>query len=40
MLGEDNMLPGNEELRKNFMSDVWAYANEHNVHPIYIGMAG
>ncbi|MGN0739628.1 MAG: hypothetical protein ACI4LX_05595 [Treponema sp.] len=34
------MLPGNENLRKEFMDDVWLYAKEHSVHPIYIGMDG
>lgn len=34
------MLPGNEDLRNEFMKDVFTYAKEHNVHPIYIGMAG
>ena len=34
------MLPGDEELKKDFMADVFAYANERGVVPLYIGMAG
>ena len=34
------MLPGSEELRNEFMKDVFSYARVRSVHPIYIGMAG
>ena len=34
------MLPENEKMRKDYLDDVFLYAKQHSVHPVYIGMDG